>query len=373
MIVDSGNLSSTSEKLDVITTVMSQMHYDAIGVGANDLRLGEQFFQKAAANKLTVLDASPKARESTKPYMVKVVDGVKVGIISFGVAPEMEDGYLLRKSLYSAYKTVRGESDILIVLDQSQTIDSDWIERNGPRFGAPDIVIAGMARMGLVKPEMVGHTYLCPTSFQGKNLGVVDIEFAKGQDTKIDVRKIQLGTNVKEDEAVLKLVRGNREPSVKASGQVVTPQITQAPVISGSPLPGADRKPYYPPQLCKTCHIKQYEDWAKTSHAKAIKTLVDAKRTEPECLSCHTEMYRRLGQWASTVEGIGGVECATCHVDSLPHGLERRNMNQRVKVSPAVCLNCHTKEHSPDYNEQKYFPMTMHGASQATHVTASVN
>jgi hypothetical protein len=347
------------------------MHYDAIGVGVSDLRVGESFFEKTAAKNLTVLDASPKARASCKPYLVKTVNGVKVGIISFGIAPEMSDGYVLRKSLYSAYKAVRAASDVLIVLDQSETIDTDWIRRNGPRLGAPDIVVAGIKKMGLSKAIVFGRTYICPTSLQGKQLGVADVEFAGGQDIKIDVRKIHLSKGVVEDEAVLNMVKGQLSQATKSSVQPQRSTASQAPIVSGSPLPDANGKPYYPPQLCKSCHAREYEDWAKTSHAKAIKTLVDEQRTEPECLSCHNEMYRRLGQWTASNDGVGGVECASCHADSLPHGQERHSAKQKSKVNPAVCLDCHTKDKSPDYNEKTYFPMVMHGASAATGITAS--
>ncbi|MCE5314665.1 MAG: multiheme c-type cytochrome [Armatimonadota bacterium] len=364
VVVDSGNLSNTPEKLDVITTVMSQLNYDAIGMGASDIRLGKDFLNETAAKKLVVLDASPAAKETTKPYVIKVVDGVKVGIISFGFVPEKQDQLALRKSLYGTYKKARDESDILIVLDQSDTINKEWIERNGPRFGAPDLVVGGVQKMGMTQPDVVGKTYICPTSYQGKYLGVADVEFVKGHDAKIDVRKIFLEKAIPEDEAVLKMVKGEREHAVKTSSrQLVAPKAGKNIIASGSSAGDGDKKPYYPPQLCRTCHLKEYEDWAKTGHANAIKTLVDAKRTVPECLTCHTEMFRRLGQWASSADGIGGVECASCHANSLPHGLERTNVKQKTKVNPALCLDCHTKDKSPEYDEDLYFPMTTHGAS----------
>ncbi|MEN6356736.1 MAG: multiheme c-type cytochrome [Armatimonadota bacterium] len=345
---------------------MSQMRYDAVGVGMNDLRLRDKFFSALEAKKINVLDAGPSAEKTAKSYIVKVVDGVKIGIVSFGVTPTEDDEYQVRKAWYSAYKSARDASDILIVLDQSGTIDKDWLMRNTSRFGAPDIVIGGLANMSKGQPEIVGRTFLCPTSIQGKCIGVADVDFVKGQDPKISIRKMPLGTNYAEDGAVLKLVKAERDQTVKKIGQSADSQVLTEPVVSGKALPPADRRPYYPPQLCKTCHVQEYEDWLKTGHARALRTLVDAKRTVPECLTCHSEMYRRLGQWVDKEDGSAGVECATCHLDSLPHGLERLNVKKKTKVSPTLCLSCHTKERSPEYDEKTYFPKMAHAVSSAS-------
>ncbi|MCE5322927.1 hypothetical protein LLG46_06390 [bacterium] len=345
---------------------MSQMQYDAVGIGMNDLRLRDKFFSALESKKITVLDAGPSADKSAKPYIVKIVNGVKIGIVSFGVTPQTDDEFQVRKARYVAYKSARDASDILIVLDQSGTINKDWLSRNGSKFGEPDIVVGGLANMSKGKPEVVGRTYLCPTSIQGKFLGVADIEYEKGLEPKISVRKLSLGTNYAEDEAVLKLVKGEREQAVKTIGQPASVQVTRSSSLSGKALPPADRRPYYPPQLCKTCHVQEYEDWLKSGHANALKTLVDAKRTVPECLTCHSEMYRRLGQWVAKSDGTAGVECATCHLDSLPHGLERMNVKNKTKVDPGMCLSCHTKEKSPEYDEKTYFPKTVHAVASAS-------
>jgi predicted CXXCH cytochrome family protein len=58
---------------------------------------------------------------------------------------------------------------------------------------------------------------------------------------------------------------------------------------------------------------------------------------------------------------LGGVDCSTCHHEALPHGMERKDITRKTKVSPKLCLNCHTKERSPDYDEEMYFPMVTHG------------
>jgi hypothetical protein len=357
VLVESGNLSLQADRVGLVMSVLSQLHYDAVGVGDHDLReCKDQFFAEAAKNKIVVLDTRPSAPESTRPYVIKNVDGVKVGIVSFGaVLPEdaSANEYERRKAMYKAYRAAREASDVLIVLDQGNVISSDWLDRNGRRLGAPDLVVSGIQQNGLGEPEVWGKTRILPTGVQGKQLGVVDLEIAAGMDVKVTWNRVQLDEGVVEDEKTRQMVAEfMRNP---AANQAPTPTVPGTQMTERSA-----RDLYYSPELCKTCHIREYQDWAKTKHAAAIKTLIDAKRMIPECIACHSEEYRRLKTVAIPEDNVGGVECATCHMESLPHDIERRNVTTRVKVNPMVCLDCHTKERSPKYDMQAYFPRVAH-------------
>jgi len=362
VIVESGNIVDLANKLDGATSILKRLNYDAIGIGDTDMRVApEEFFTASAKNGLTVIDSSLDARKSTVPYVIKIVDGVRVGIVSFGWQPPLgnRDEYTLRKALYSAYREVRGKSDILIVLNQSKLIDRDWIERNGARLGAPDIVVGGIARSGISVDEVVGKTHIVPTSVQGKHLGVVDIEVLPGGELTISVKKTEVAGSVVPDKAVEELVK--KVPGSR--GFVGQQDFPKEPTPVPDPRVGSGTgKPYYPPTLCRACHLKEYQDWAGSKHARAIETLVAANRAVPECLPCHSEMYRRLQRFTTSTEKVGGVECASCHIDSLPHGMERKNTTTRAKVDPTMCLTCHTKDRSPDYNQGSYFPKITHAA-----------
>ena len=351
--MDSGNLSQTADKLELIASVLSDMGYDAVGVGAMDLRLGADFFKHTSEKNLVVLDAAPGANESTVPYVVKDVGGTKVGIISFGAVAQDVDwkSYEVRKSVYSAYKSARDESDILILLDQVNFASKQWLEANGARLGAPDLVVGGVAKSGLAEAELIGDTMIGPTSVQGKYVGVVEFEDVPGQSWRKSAQKIKLDSTFPEDEEVAKRVDETMLEIKKASGVVVSAQNRTS---FGS------REPYYSPNMCKGCHVKQYEQWEASKHAKAIATLSRENRLVPECLPCHAEMYRAQKRTIIPRDGIGGVECATCHKDAIPHGAERKDVAEKTKVDPALCVDCHTKERSPKYDERTYFPKITH-------------
>lgn len=357
--VDSGNLSKEPEKLGVVMAALKESGCDAVGVGDADLRLADNsFIQEAEKSKLTIVSAAPDAPKVFVPYVIKRVGNLNVGIVSFGaVSPENTDQYAFRKSRYLAYKTARASCDILIVLDQSNTITADWLGRIGARLGAPDIVVGGVRNAGISEPQVIGKTHIVPTGQETREIGVVDVRIVRGEEPRYSWKRVMNMWDTKaktgdadEDLKVKTLVWEFLRP-----GQVVPGSVPSAP----PPLP-TDGKPYYASVSCKSCHVKQYEDWAKTKHATAIKTLVKAERMLPECLACHSEQYRRSKAVSVPTDDIGGVECATCHINALPHGMERGTVAARTRVSAMGCIECHTAEHSPRYDEQAYFPMVSH-------------
>lgn len=336
-------------------SVMSELGYDAVGLGMSDLSMGQVFYEKAAANKLTLLDASPIANKQTLPYIIKNVGGVRVGIISFSAVPRdaAVSDYELLKSRYEIYKTARSKCDVLIVLDQAGVTTDEWIARNASRLGNPDIIIPGTWR-AVGGEQVVGNTHIAPPNFQAKNLGVIDVEFTPGQPFKVTYNSVPLDDKFAEDQKVAdRVAKGILATNVQ-------PQAASAVEAYVESSQQSNVKPYYSPLLCKACHQKHYDDWIQTKHAIALKTLVDRKSTNPDCLPCHSELYRATGRYVANQNQYAGVECATCHANALPHGLERKDMTVRVKVDPKLCVTCHTKERSPAYDENTYLPKVAH-------------
>ena len=386
MIVESGNIVNSPDKLDIVTSIYATLGYDAIGIGQSDLRVGEEYFKKIAEKKLAIVDVHTEKRGSSVPYIIKNVNGVKVGIISFGAMlsePKDVNEFDLKKARFSAYKKAREASDVLILLDQANVVTKEWLESNAQRLGAPDIVVGGMQNMGLPQEEVVGKTRIVPTSLQGKTVGVVDIEVTPGQDLKMVVRKLPLEPSIEEDQETVKLVKASsgasqgahiitqaeadaNKSNIQNSDHTLTSAPAHSPVPAGNEAPPVVINtnnvvsPYYSPHLCKTCHSKEFDDWKVSKHARAVKTLVDEKKVQEECLLCHSEMFRQNKSVVIPSDGIAGVECATCHASAIPHGMERHGNTNKTKVDPKMCLSCHNIEHSPNYDEKTYFPKVMH-------------
>ncbi len=344
---------------------MVKMGYAAVGVGELDARLGSEFYAKMAAHKLTVVDTSPTADKSAVPFVLKTVGGVKVGIISFGASPPnvAVDEMALRKTRFTALKEARAKCDVLVLLDQAGVATREWVDRNAPRVGAPDIVIRGYGEGKNDNEDNVGATHIMPAMLQCKQMGLIDIEVTPGQAPRVGVTRVTLDETYAENPELLKQI--NDAMTAMALPATEVPDHSHTASGVGPP------KPTYSNRLCKACHLAQYEDWAKTKHARALQTLIDQKKTTPECLSCHSERFRTAQQFTQPDNGLGGVDCATCHAASLPHGMERKAMAERTPVPPSLCLQCHTKERSPDYDEKTFFPMVAHKSAAAA-TTASV-
>lgn len=364
--MDSGNQTNTPDRIAIIADILAQLKYDAVGMGLSDVHLGEPFFKAMSDKKIPIICAGQDSISTTVPYLVKNVNGVRVGIVSFGgIKPADVNGgeYSMRKAIYSAFRDARNASDVLILLDQANIASPDWIERNTKRLGCPDIVIGGVAATIIGMGKTVGNTTIGATAAQAKSVGVVDVEFTPGSAPKCTAQLIPLDEKVVPDDAIAKRVKEFMDGLNRISKAAVRPPAAPAPPVETG-------KPYYSSEQCKGCHLEQYEDWAASKHAKAVNDLAGVNRTIPECMTCHSERYRRTLDIGAANSEMRGVECATCHINSLPHGMEHSNVTKRVKVDPKSCLNCHTHEWSPDYDEKTYFPKVAHTGASAK-VTAA--
>jgi 5'-nucleotidase len=120
LLVDSGNLCDKKTKLPLVAKLMADMRYDAIGIGEVDSGFADDYFKTAAAFGLKVVETARSNNALTVPYFVKKVGGVKVGVVSFGKVEKGtgESQSDLRQSFLDAYEKARGQSDVLVLLDQ---------------------------------------------------------------------------------------------------------------------------------------------------------------------------------------------------------------------------------------------------------------
>jgi len=359
VIIESGNVSDAPQKLDLMASVMAQLCYDAVGVGQLDMRVSDEYHKQMAAHGITVVNARPGAPKPSRPYIVKDVAGVRVGVLGFG-APGMGENlneFAMRRAIYSALKEARERSDILIVIDQLNLIDQAWLERNGRRLGTPDVVIPAPRTPGQNRTASVGGVRFVEIGQQGKFVGVIDAKVVKGGKLELSVKRIDLDEGVPEDQEIVKRI--GEFKGVKQVMAAHSPSASKEPMMQ---MPPTTVHSYFPPAMCAGCHEKQYNDWLGTRHSHAVQTLVDQNRVIPECLKCHSEMYRRVARAMVPANKVAGIECATCHFESLPHGMERAQSQVRFRVNPKMCLDCHNTERSPRYEENSYMARVSHKA-----------
>jgi hypothetical protein len=108
---------------------------------------------------------------------------------------------------------------------------------------------------------------------------------------------------------------------------------------------------------CKKCHIRNFEAWSATEHAKATRTISKAFKKRPpleDCLICHTTGYGDIKEYRFVEEVplyLQGVQCEACH------GVGKGHPGLRAKfrrVTLGICRNCHTKDQSPAFHLKSY-------------------
>lgn len=118
---------------------------------------------------------------------------------------------------------------------------------------------------------------------------------------------------------------------------------------------------YFGYESCVECHQPFFEKWSATRHASAFATLeAVGKSKDPECVKCHTTGYRKEGGFysATATPGLRNVQCEQCHGPGREH-LADYNIPM-VSIEESVCLRCHTKENSPDFDFTTYIEKIKH-------------
>jgi len=116
-------------------------------------------------------------------------------------------------------------------------------------------------------------------------------------------------------------------------------------------------------ESCRLCHSYEYKKWSAQKHAHAYAALQKVgSQFDPECVRCHVVgMQYETGfvseQKTPHLENVG---CENCHGP----GSEHIENGGEIEISGprSVCADCHTPEHSGEYEGKKkyYFRKIIH-------------
>ena len=123
----------------------------------------------------------------------------------------------------------------------------------------------------------------------------------------------------------------------------------------------AGRPVYTGSERCGPCHEEEYNAWSASRHAHAFDTLVEESQDfNPNCVRCHTVGFRRKSGFVNpnATPALKHVGCEACHGPSSRHPDEELTGYGRTTVR--MCVTCHTRENSPDYDPATYVPRILH-------------
>ncbi|MGB9710785.1 MAG: multiheme c-type cytochrome [Thermodesulfovibrio sp.] len=109
---------------------------------------------------------------------------------------------------------------------------------------------------------------------------------------------------------------------------------------------------YVGTEMCKKCHIKQYENFIKYSRMSRSFDAVEKmknKLTEEElkgCFQCHTTGYGKKGGFVSVEKTphLKNTGCEVCHGPGKKHAETKNPMFIKRKLNVQICESCHTEE-----------------------------
>lgn len=308
------------------------------------------------------------------------------GAVSKPTAGITCEGYLIipaEQALEKYLPVVREKADVIILLAYMTLPDAEELAK---KINPVDIIIAGKYTYPMqAEPKKIGKTFLVSCSINGDQLGRLDITLQQNkQIVNVAGTAVSLTVDDPKDPEMEKLIEEQKEEIAK-----LFRTLQQQSVVTTVSYAGANS--------CRVCHSRQYDQWEKTAHAKAMSTLINQKQQyNPDCLPCHTTGYKTDNGFVDlrSTPRFTNVQCESCHGKSYKHTLEARrwqlqkrsvaimsgsdsatsetkvvstpNLPDKPNVLPmrsvpaSVCLGCHTDERDADFDYERDILIVKH-------------
>jgi len=392
--VDAGGLSKgygrqTEIKFYFTTSAMSQMGYDAIGFGQNDLRLPATELVAAAADPSPFVSANVgllgfDAQLTARSRIVER-NGIKVGITSV-LGKSLHDQINNQeieladpaKAIAEVLPELRQKCNLLILLAFATKEESIALGQQFPDFGL--VVTSGGSSEPPAAPERIEGTRSLLIEVGEKGMDAVVLGLYDDPKLPLRYQRVPLDSRFPAS-AEMKRIMVAYQDRLRAAGlgglavrPVAHPQFDTNGGFVGS-------------AKCKDCHEESYAVWKKSGHAKAWQTLkaTDPPRdADPECISCHVIgwhptkyfPYKTGFESESGTPHLVDVGCEACHGPGAAHvaaesggDLALQEKYQKAMVVTKAesqndhakwCQNCHDLDNSPEFNFETYWPKVEH-------------
>lgn len=383
--IEGGDLVEHATELDplklmTIRQVLVDMgQYDALGVGPKDLALPrDQWSAFLAGAPVVASDVVAKAEDwPAQPFVQKDVRGIKVRIASLLLElPEAlrgaDSGLELLPPAKAWERALAGADAATrrIVLVHGDDVQ---IRKLLPLLRPKPDLVVGVDASVVEPPHAPTPIDDVPVVFTGtRGRVLLDLWLHREGDTPraicetIPLAGSKTVPGGGGDPQVKDLILEHRR-FVQSDG-VLARMVRQLPTPNGSSYVGSS--------TCKLCHPTAYEAYAKSKHASAWETLVEAEKDPkrygwpvtayPDCVSCHVVGYREQTGFVSAEEtpDLRGVGCERCHGPGLAHvqsgGKQALGIIGGVTKSQ-LCTQCHDYEQSPTFLYGERWPQIQHG------------
>ena len=186
-----GNAWANLFKGQSVIDVMNAMKFDAMVVGNHEFNFGPEVLKdRIAQANFPVLGANVEGFPPLKPYVVKELQGVKIGIIGVvtqdaaNTSPRNVAGlkFITPESAIRKYlPDLKRQADIIVVLSHCGYPADRELAARVPGL---DVIVGGHSHTKILQPELVGKTIIVQAWEHGKALGVLDLQVSAGKIVK---------------------------------------------------------------------------------------------------------------------------------------------------------------------------------------------
>lgn len=376
-----------------VARMLGVLDYDAIGVGEMDLNFGletliadvrESRLPVVCANLIAKVDslrvrtggpegaAADRSRSAFPPYLIVAKAGTRygfVGLLSPATqvkpagkstdAPVEAMTYTLVDPIDAAKAVVpelRVSCDVLVVLAHMSDTEAVQLVEQVPGI---DLVVLGHDPQGrpFGAPQAVGAAYLLRGTAQGQNIGEVCIRLDGDHHVAEVFNRMRImDASYPDDPEMTRRVEGFDEENRKIQKDLFARQELQGDTQD----PFAGR--YLGLGACQSCHVEQFDVYAKTRHSHAYATLsAQSVHRDTNCVGCHVTGFGEAGGFpgvrlrGASVDLID-VQCEACHGPGKDHA---RDGSYRATAIQS-CVRCHTANDDPDFNFATDWPKIAH-------------
>ncbi len=381
LLLDGGNLFETNEMFQLerglyLMKVMARMGYHIIGVGEKDLAFGVKAFKDSAlADGLLPVSVNLVDKKTHKasfePWAIENVAGIKVGVFSVlspanGFTPSpislVKDSleYLdVETSVRRAVNELRPKVQVLVGLLNVGNHDADALATKIP--GMDVVIVGGQGPQVIPRGTQAGTATLVSAGIRGQNAARTLVTLEKGKVASITAEVTPLDARFPEQETYANL----RKAFEDSLNDRVARHQRDLDMVEARKK-GVDH--YLGREACIDCHRAEYDKWANSPHARAFDTLVKRrKEINPDCVPCHVTGYRENGGYFSAVNPgvevnnqmrrLESVQCEACHGMGTRHNTGEAAF---VNTPRAMCVRCHDKDQSPNFNYETYWAKIAH-------------
>ena len=194
---------------------MNEMRFDAMVLGNHEFDFGQEVLKKRISEaRFPILGANVEGVERLKPYVIKELKGIKVGII--GVVTEdvplsthprnvVGLNFISPMKIIEKYiKELKNKVDVMVVLSH---IGYPADRMLAEKVEGIDVIVGGHSHTKITKPVSLGNTLIVQAWEHGKALGVVDLTIKDGKVIRSEGRLEEIKPEEgREDKATLALL-----------------------------------------------------------------------------------------------------------------------------------------------------------------------